>query len=79
MREELKSVTAECEELYGVDGDGLCAGEMAFEGEELRAVVPSEGLFLARSGATANDPGVCRIISSPLCGQRQRKPALEHV
>jgi len=64
MREELKSVIAECEEFYGVDGDGLGEGEVAFEGETLTAAVQLESLFLARGGATANDPGACRIISS---------------
>jgi hypothetical protein len=79
MREELKSVTAECEEFYGVDGDGLGEGEIAFEGERFTATVPLEGLFLERGAATANNPGTCRIISAPLSGQRQRKPVLERV
>jgi hypothetical protein len=77
MRGQLKRVTAECEEFYGVDGDGLGEGEMAFEGEQFTATVQSQGLFLARGGAIANDPGARRIISPPFCGQRQRKPEKE--
>jgi hypothetical protein len=67
MREELKSVTAECEKFYGIDGGGLGEGEMAFEAK-LTATVSLEGLFLARGGAC----DVCAGERSDSGGKRAR-------
>jgi len=61
------SIVIDCEELGGVDGDGLGEGEVAFEGEELlweEDDVPHAPRKIPSKGRTSNFPG---LLASWFC------------